>query len=174
VDHTLYVFGQYFGWREIIRQEIQFLDLGDVPETKDLAELLEGITHSLSSSAPSLPTNLKLFRGEQRAIGERMMLLPVGTESASMGHRCVGYAGFVEALGRPDFDAWFAKLRSFVVDLESGGSFDFGRLSLLHNALIDLIDTLDPDCVRFPRHLRNRMAMSAGVASLRPRDRGDR
>jgi hypothetical protein len=57
VDHTLYVFGQYFGWREIIRQEIQFLDLGDTPATKDLAELLERITHSLSSSAtgPSSP-----------------------------------------------------------------------------------------------------------------------
>jgi hypothetical protein len=34
VDHTLYVFAQYLGWREIIRQEIQFMDLGDTPETK--------------------------------------------------------------------------------------------------------------------------------------------
>jgi hypothetical protein len=32
--------------------------------------------------------------------------------------------------------------------------------------LIDLIELLDPDCVRTPHHLRNRAAMSPEVATL--------
>jgi hypothetical protein len=34
INHTMYVFAQYLGWREIIRRDVQFLDLGDVPQTK--------------------------------------------------------------------------------------------------------------------------------------------
>jgi hypothetical protein len=164
VDHTLHVFAQYFGWREIIRQEIQFIDLGDAPATKDLTGLLEGVTHAMSATRPSLPINFKLFRGEQRAIGEKMMV-PMGTAAqGSINHRCLGYASFVEALNRPDFDAWFTKLRTSIKCLESSDKPDLGRLSLL-----DLIDLLDPDCVRFPHHLRNRMAMPPEVAALRSR-----
>jgi hypothetical protein len=51
--------------------------------------------------------------------------------------------------------------------LESIETPDFGRLSWLQDALIGLIDLLDPDCVRFPRHLRNRMTMLPEVTILR-------
>ncbi len=167
VDHTLYVFAQYFCWREIIRQEIQFMDLGDTPATKDLTELLEGVTHAISATRPGLPMNFKLFRGEQRAIGEKMMVSMGTVAQGSTSHRCLGYASFVEALDRPEFDVWFTKLRTSIEYLESSGTPDFGRLSLLQNALIDLIDLLDPDCARFPHHLRNCMAMSPEVTALR-------
>jgi len=43
---------------------------------------------------------------------------------------------------------------------------DFGRLSLLQNVLIDLIDLLDPDYVRTPHHLRSRTAMSPEFEAL--------
>jgi hypothetical protein len=57
IDHTLYVFAQYLGWREIIREEVQFLDLGNVPATKYLAgRRLEGITSALSVTRPCLAT----------------------------------------------------------------------------------------------------------------------
>jgi hypothetical protein len=165
-DHTLFVFAQYFGWREIILQEIQFMDLGDAPATKNLAERLERVTHTISATMPDLPTNFQLFRGEQRAIGEKMMVSIGTTAQASLSHRCLGYASFVEALNRPDFDVWFTKLRTYFKYLESSDTPDFGRLSLLQNMLIDLIELLDPDCVRTPHHLRNRTAMSPEVAAL--------
>lgn len=166
LDHTLFVFGQYLGWREIIRQEIQFLDLGDTPTTKNLAEHLERITSSLSMTAGDLPGNFKLFRGEQRAIGEKMMCPASEAEEQGMAHRCLGYAAFVEALHEPDFDVWFAKLRGYVLDVESSDIFDFNRLSFLQNALIDLIDALDSKFVRFPGRLRKRIEMPTAVASL--------
>jgi hypothetical protein len=113
--------------------------------------------------------NFKLFRGEQRAIGEKMMVSPGSTTQVPLGHRCLGYAGFVEALNLPDFNVWFSKLRSSMEYLESTETPDFGRLSLLQNALTDLIDFLDPQFVRFPHHLRNRMAMPPELAALRSR-----
>jgi hypothetical protein len=163
VDHTLFVFAQYFGWREIILQEIQFMDLGDVPGTKNLSERLERVTHTISATMPDMPTNFQLFRGEQRAIGEKMMVPIATTAQLLPSHRCLGYASFVEALNRPDFDVWFAKLRKYLKDLKSSHTRDFKRLSLLQNMLIDLIDLLDPDGVRTPHHLRNRTAMSPEV-----------
>jgi hypothetical protein len=166
VDHTLFVFAQYFGWREIILQEIQFMDFGDMPATKKLTELLERVTHTISATMPDLPANFQLFRGEQRAIGEKMMVSIGTTSQASPSHRCLGYASFVEALNRSDFDVWFTKLRAYLEYLESSDKPDFRRLSLLQNVLIDLIDLLDPDCVRTPHNLRNRMAMSPEVAAL--------
>lgn len=84
-DHTLFVFAQYFGWREIILQEIQFMDFGDAPATKNLAERLERVTHTISTTMPELPTNFKLFRGEQRAIGEKMMVSIGSTSHISSG-----------------------------------------------------------------------------------------
>jgi hypothetical protein len=165
IDHTLYVFGQYLGWREIIRQEIQFMDLGDIPATRELAEQLERITHSLSSSDPSLSSEFKIFRGEQRAMGEKMMT-PAGPQC-----RCLGYTEFVESLSHEEFANWFAKLRGSVEGLRSSRTADFSRLALLQNALIDLIDGLDPDAVRFPAYLRKRMPMSPKVADLYDRQR---
>src|SRR5215468_5309575 len=82
IDHTMYVFAQYLGWREIIRRDVQFLDLGDVPQTKRLGELLEGVTDALSMTSPELSNDFKLFRGEQRAIGEKM-IAPATEELAS-------------------------------------------------------------------------------------------
>ena len=169
VDHTLYVFAQYLGWREIIRQEIQFMDLGETPATKKLSELLEEVTNAISDSGLNLPENFKLFRGEQRAIGEKMMAPMGSTTQVPLGHRCLGYAGFVEALNLEDFNAWFSKLRSSIEYLESTDTPDFGRLSMLQNALIDLIDMLDPNFVRFPQHLRHRMTVPPEVAVLRSR-----
>jgi hypothetical protein len=161
IDHTLYVFGQYLGWREIIRQEIQFMDLGDTPATRALAEQLERITHSLSSSRRELSDEFKIFRGEQRAMGEKMMISGAGDQ-----YRCLGYTEFVEALSRAEFAIWFEKLRSFVEGLRTSRNADFSRLSLLQNALLDLIDGLDPDALRFPAHLRKRMPMPHEVAEL--------
>ena len=163
VEHTLYTFGQYLAWREIIRQEVQFLDLGDVPATRDLAERLERITRSIAITARFLPDTLKLFRGEQRAIGELLMIRAGGTE-ASDEFKCIGYAAFVERLKDPTFSNWFDKVRDFVAEAESDpGGFDRRRLSLLQRALIDLIDQLDPEFVRYPRHLRRRLDLPADV-----------
>ena len=70
------------------------MDLGETPATKKLSELLEEVTNAISDSGLNLPENFKLFRGEQRAIGEKMMAPMGSTTQVPLGHRCLGYAGF--------------------------------------------------------------------------------
>ena len=43
LQNTVYVIAQYLCWREIIRKEIQFLDLGEVESTRKLTELMDQI-----------------------------------------------------------------------------------------------------------------------------------
>ena len=41
VNNTAFVIMQYFAWTEIIRREVQFLDLTDSEKTRDLSKLQE-------------------------------------------------------------------------------------------------------------------------------------
>ena len=44
IHNTLYVVAEYFGWVEILRREIQFLDLGELEMNRRLVELLANIS----------------------------------------------------------------------------------------------------------------------------------
>lgn len=68
---TSYLIAQYFGWTEIIRREVQFLDLGDIDSTRRLNSQLDAIRNLWLRDDYSPP--LRLFRIEQRAIGECMI-----------------------------------------------------------------------------------------------------
>ena len=105
--NTLFLLAEFLGWLEIIRREMQFLDLGAAPATKELAQRLEYVQDLLASTSRWRDAYY-VYRGEQRAMGE-VMLSP-GEESASWGprHRCIGYAEFVTRQGDPDFAKWFA------------------------------------------------------------------
>jgi hypothetical protein len=50
INNTLYVFAEYFGWVEILRREIQFLDLGDLELNRSLSELLVNITKAFGTN----------------------------------------------------------------------------------------------------------------------------
>ena len=165
-DHTLYVFAQYLCWREILRQEVQFLDLGDTRASAELNQLLEAVTEALSTDRLS-PT-FNLFRGEQRAIGEKMMVRLSGVPEEVARHECLGYAAFVESLRQPDFARWFRGLTVDVQALATSANPDYGRLSLLQNALVDLIERLDTSRgARFPDSLRKRLVLSTDLALAR-------
>jgi len=151
INHTLYVFAQYLGWREILRLEVQFLDLGAVEETRRLGALLENVTAAMSSSEPRLmASGFKLYRGEQRAIGEKMIITSAGGVA-----RCLGYADFVEKMADPTFSVWFDQLRKHILDFRENP--EYARLVELQHSLIELLDLLDPVSVRFPQHLRQRL-----------------
>ena len=149
LDHTLYVFAQYLGWREIIREEVRFLDLGATEATRRLGELLENVTSTISTSTAGVPASFRLYRGEQKAMGEQMMVM------RGQRYRCLGYADFVAALREESFAAWFDKLRADLVGLRERRRAT-GRLGRLQHALIDLIDYLDPDRIRFSETRRRR------------------
>jgi hypothetical protein len=91
-DYTIYTLAEYVCWAEIIRRDLRFLDLGGEPSNQEWVHLLEATQDAISYEGGSRP--LRLFRGEQRAIGE-LMMTPVG-DSESARFESLGYVTFCE------------------------------------------------------------------------------
>jgi hypothetical protein len=149
--NTVFVLAEYLGWVEILRRGVQFLDLGDVERNRRLVDRLEAISRVLLSDREYPNAIFRVFRGEQRAIGE--LMVDVATSSGSSSSRCVGYAAFVAKLEQePSFARWFAKLEDDVQQLAADPSGSDDRLVALQHALMDLIDFLDDPPTRLLRH----------------------
>ena len=153
LESTLYVVGEYLGWVEIMRREVQFLDLRDVDKNRELAAGLETVSQLFLAHDPG-PT-LRIFRGEQRAIGEVMMSsLPSGARE------CIGFAAFIERRDDPAFSRWFEKLAADVDLLASEPGRHQNRAVAIQRVLIDLLDFLDPVHQYFPSSRRRKLAAS--------------
>ena len=146
VNNTVFVIAQYFAWTEIIRSEIQFMDFGDLNKTKGLSELRDNI-YGLWQTDRFLDP-FRVWAGEQRAIGELMI------EEKNNQLTCIGYAAFLNKL-KNNNEPLFEKLKFNVVSLSSSGSQPFSRLGGIQHALIDILDYLDPECIRFPKERRS-------------------
>ena len=158
VDNTCFLFGQYLCWVEIIRRESQYVDPRSRENNRVIVEKLEHVRDCMAESVQHTDRALRLFRGEQRAVGE-LMLVPVPTPSGDVPRwECMGYAAFSAAMRDPDFHAWLAPVADGVKDLAAiaDGSFP-PRLTELQHALIDLMDVLDKDHERVPARFRGRM-----------------
>ncbi len=142
---TIYTLAEYLCWVEIIRRDLQFLDLGDEGKTRSLNAHLTDISSILGSQRYGR-SHFRIFRGRQRAIGQLMM--------------DIGHNGSTEALTYPEFDVrieedsefrrWFTVL---LKDVDAFLTHDWNgnrRQIELQWALIDLIDFLDPGKVRIP------------------------
>jgi hypothetical protein len=132
-DNTLYVLAEYLAWVEILRREVRFLDLGDETRNAEWAARLEAVRRALLTA--DHPPTLRLFRGQQRAIGELMICGDAD---------CLGYAAFTRALEDTKFSDWFATLREDIDLVAREPRRHDSRLRAVQNALVDLIEFLDP------------------------------
>lgn len=168
---TLWLFGQYLGWVEILRREVQYLDLGSRTANRRLQRRLNEVSAALASDSRGGKDSFIIFRSDQRAIGEFMVVeRPSQTE-----HRpdCMGYSEFNETLATLEAETASSRSASsaqtsvviswaerFARDLEataetSGAVGLHHRLVGIQRRLIDLIDVLDADRLRYP-HLNFR------------------
>jgi hypothetical protein len=157
---TLWLFGQFLAWVEIVRREVQVIDFGDLRRTAELQRHMFDVADILSSGGLDDP-QFRLLRAEQRAVGELMVVdRGVGDQQRSDS---MGYAEFNRNLEEdPAFTRWFAPLNETVDSLFQGNSVGF-RAVLIQRRLIDLIDFFDPDYIRFPdRNERGRLPLPAG------------
>jgi len=150
---TLYVIAEYLGWVEVLRREVQYLDLGDLEANRRLSDLLEEITSWFLTD--KVDDAFRLFRGEQRAIGE-IMLVPRPADELAR-YESMGYAAFSHKLKGDEFAKWFARLTGDVERLANCEDVRQMRVLKLQHALIDLIDFLDPDCARVPATRRQKI-----------------
>jgi hypothetical protein len=149
---TLYVIAEYLGWVEILRREVQYLDLGDLEANRKMTDVLEAIGQTFLSD--EIDGAFRLFRFEQRAIGE-IMLVKRPAELAR--YECLGYAAFTQKLKEHDFVNWFTQLTKDIERLAHCEDVKEQRVLKLQHALIELIDFLDPDCARVPASRRQKI-----------------
>jgi hypothetical protein len=144
---TLWLLGQFLGWLEIVRREVQVIDYGEVHRTAELQRHLFDVVDIFSTNSISDPA-LRIFRAEQRAIGELMVTERIAGDSRHSD--ILGYAAFVERLeADPAFTRWFSRWNDDLDALMKGQQVG-ARLILVQRALINLIDFFDPEWVRFP------------------------
>ena len=130
METTLYVFAQFIAWREIIRRDLQYLRFHRSAETRQVHEMLQGITETLLDS--KLGPQFMIWRVEQQGFGERM------TEDRGGDLACIGYATFLErqeSLGR-----WLVPLERDLRAIDEQGR---ARLVLLQRQLLALVHKLD-------------------------------
>lgn len=137
--NTLYVIGQYLGWSEILRREVQFLSFFDSQRTRVVADRQRRIVEAFQSDAPELGRPFQIWRGEQRAIGELMI------DRDEDQAQCIGYATFLERK-EPSFERWFARLENDIAEVATNPN---SRMVELQHALVDLIRELDPEATRY-------------------------
>jgi hypothetical protein len=142
--HTVYLIGQYLCWVEIHRREA--LSIGNQRRQRNIAAAMSQISRIMSADSISDPV-LRVFRGNQRAIGE-IMTTTISTQSPAgrTGPRwdCIGYPAFVKALEDDQETArWFATLLSDVDALAASPDKHLARLTELQRALVELVGLLD-------------------------------
>jgi len=137
LETTLYVFAQWFGWREIIRREIQFLRFSNDEQTRKVAQLLRDIGETFLSNEFQPP--FMIWRVEQRGFGERMISYSNGRPT------CMGYASFREQ--RPALAEWLEPLERDLKGIDDRGRL---RLTKLQHLLLELVRTLDENKTRYP------------------------
>lgn len=151
--NTTFLFGQYLAWVEIVRRSVQFLDLGSKKENREVVDHFSKISSILNSDG--FPDSLFcIFRGDQRAIGEIMI-----DDSAGGDITCIGYAEFCSRMDAdPQFAQWLASLPIHIEQLPAA-EHPHPRLVALQNSLVDLINLLDPESIRFPEWHRRKLGM---------------
>jgi hypothetical protein len=154
---TLFVISEFFGWLEIIRKEMQFLDLRPAVMTVELNRKLHRV-QDLFATTHTWRDDYYIYRGYQRTIGD-LMITQIDP-SARLGSRCecIGYAAFVARQSDPQFARWFDRLGRAIEELPGQVP---ERLICVQHALVDILDFLDPDRERFVRTSEDHRHMSA-------------
>jgi hypothetical protein len=157
VKSTLFVIAQYLAWSEALRRGVQFLDLGDIERSRELASRLEEIRSAFSTDT-KFQGPFRIFRTEQRAIGELMLEPNDIANQDGVPWQCVGYAEFCSRIEREQgFAPWFARLDRDIRAFPSSKDPDRERLAPLQNRLMDLVDFLDNPPLRLPLEMRSRI-----------------
>jgi hypothetical protein len=150
VHSTTFAVAELLGWMELLRQDQQFVGLGEEDSTRRLNEALARIGFTFSTNTITGPDGraapLMLWRQDQRAIGEVMIDWHEGSG------RCLGFARFVERLeDDAGFRRWFDRLLADVEATVDDHEPARPRLTALRDAAKGLLDLLDPNEVRVPR-----------------------
>lgn len=148
LKNTIYVMAQYFAWTEIIRKEIQFIEFNDIKTSQQLSNLQDEIYSIWQFTTRA--DSLNIWAGEQRGIGELML------QEKDSRYTCIGYSQFLKLVNQGE-EPLLNQLETKIEGYLNSQDRSSVRLIKLQNALIDLLEFLDPDYVRFPKDKRTKI-----------------
>lgn len=144
---TVYLFGRYFAYIEILKRKAQFLELQKVDDSRSFSATIKAVERAFAEtelrkkSRFQIKSDRQLFKLQQAYIGEK---LTAGKEGELY---CISFAEFYD-----NFDSSFSELQDFkdLIELitkavsKKQEDFCLARCCLLLNALVELIQFLDP------------------------------
>jgi hypothetical protein len=148
LKNTLYLIAQYFAWTEIIRKEIQFIEFNDAKTSQNLSDLQDEIYSIWQFTTCN--DSLNIWAGEQRGIGELLL------QEKDSHYTCIGYSKFLKLVSKGE-EPLLIQLEAKINGYLNSQDRSSVRLVKLQNALIDLLEFLDADCVRFPKDKRTKI-----------------
>jgi hypothetical protein len=158
--NTVYLIGQYLCWAEILRRETQLLAPLHRGRDRDIMMAMENIRYEMADSLSNPDPVLRIFRGDQRAIGE-IMLTTIDEPADRIGPRwdCIGYAKFVQLLvdEQPAISRWFQPLLHDLDTLAANCHAHQARFIAIQHYLVELLYLIDPEGARIPVNLRERI-----------------
>ena len=123
MNSTLYLFGQYFTWTQMLQEELNF-ELFQSQHEKD--EFFKAI-YKVSESLGKFPANFscsgkdtQVFKLQQRAIGELLI------HRENNQTRCMSYTDFLQKLEENQFNQHLEQLRYLLEDLDPTQECDGG------------------------------------------------
>jgi len=137
--NTVYTICQFFAWREIIRVEIGYLYNNDDLTRLQISTRLDDI-YSVWQKEEFGP-KLRVFSGEQRAIGEKM------SRGTNEGLKCIGYAEFRD-IADSGAIPFISDMIADVVTISKADTSCINRLVCMHNHLVELLCLLDQSSKR--------------------------
>ena len=139
-NNTAFLISQFFGWTEVIRQEVQFIDFEEDDQTRRLSDLRDAIYGLWQTDRFADP--FMIWAGEQRAIGE-LMIEVRGDQLV-----CKGYANFLKSFGAGE-ERLIDRLRQAALASATAHGHAHDRLRAIQHRLVEMLDVLDPRRIRF-------------------------
>jgi hypothetical protein len=158
--NTAYLIGQYLCWAEILRREAQLLAPLQRSRDQDIVAAMEGVRYEMADSLSNSDPVLRIFRGDQRAIGE-VLLTTTDQPADRIGPRwdCKGYAAFVQDLTdeQSAISRWIRPLLDDIDKLAANYHAHQARVIAMQHHLVELINLIDPGGDRIPVDQREQM-----------------
>jgi len=132
-----FLFGQYFAWIQILRDELNF-ELFESQNEKDMFfQAIHRVSHALSGFPPSPHFNCQgkdtqVFALQQRAMGELLILRDENNK------RCMNYPDFVENIKTKKFEQHFLPLIVLLDGISPDEDCRWERLKATATALKEL------------------------------------
>jgi hypothetical protein len=96
---TMFRVAQYFGWREVLRTEVQLLRFDTDSETSLVAAMIGDVDWAFATDRLTDGSKGMLWAEEQRAIGE--LMVPAGKDASAICLGCAAFADEYEAKFKP-------------------------------------------------------------------------